>query len=223
MSITLSNTEEVVERSVYNAIMDVCVELGYCPDVRNSSLFPDTSQGWQAYITYQQSTINMKGFCVEVFGSSNPDDKGIKKLPRIVIDTITMDRGDFGLDASPVYEKQVDGTYNKLRFPTTSSNATFNIYAVAKDIKQMRVLLSILAIALQNFTYIKRYPTTDQKLLVKTVSSSNNPEYAQGILEHIIRYEIPDVFETAIQVIETGIPEVVALTMDTQYVENLNP
>jgi hypothetical protein len=208
----LSNLQELLERSIFHAIRELTVAEGYTPDIANYNIEDNDiniSQSESDLFEAAKVVIfNDKGFTIDIFGAGSNQTKGLKKAPRIVIDTKSFQPGTLGGDTIPVYEL-IDGTYVKSSEQSLASDFFYNIYAVAEDIKQLRILTAIISQALPRRGYIKTYiDSTIQpygNILVRFLSSSNSDDLPEGILECIYSYESPDIFESLPQTIETQV------------------
>lgn len=208
----LSNLEELLERSIFHAIREKTVAEGYLPDintfdVKNASNTIAAAEKVN-YETAKTNIFNTKGFVVDVFGASNNQAKGLKKVPRIVIDTQTFQPGQLGGDTTPIYEL-VDGVFIKSSNPSLASDFYYNIYVVANTIKQLRVLTAIVSSALPRRGYIKTYLDAQIQfsgnILTVFTGSSDSDDMPEGVIEKVFSYASTDLFE--------GLPEIITTTV----------
>lgn len=218
----LPDIEQALERSVYEALRLVTVAEGYLPNIRDYDIEnPDINIAKQAvkdYNTAAQTIRQNKGFVVEIFNYSSAEARGLKKTPRIVIQTEAFQQGQIGFDNRINYEYNEQlGEYVSKRSPAVTSDFYFNIHLVASDVKQIRVLHGIMVTCLPRLGYIKWY--TDAKLrpshnlLVYYLSYLEADFLAEGIIEKIYRYRIPDAHEIDDEII-TQIPPIKIIDVD---------
>ena len=101
--ITLTSIQEIIERSIFENIRKGLVDLGYLPDILavdidDVPLYPDTEEGMTLYETDLSVIKLTKGFSIEVFNESSNFNKGIKKVPRIILKTGNFLPGVLGGD-----------------------------------------------------------------------------------------------------------------------------
>lgn len=208
----LSDLEEVLERSIFHAIRETVVAEGYLPQINDFDVEDtDVLVAENQKVEYQEaktSIFNSKGFVIDIFGPGNAQSRGYKKVPRIVIDSVSFQPGELGGDTTPVYEL-IGGVYVKTKNQSVASDFYYNIYIVSNSIAQQRILNAVVARALPRRGYIKTYLNQtiqfDGNLLVKYLLSGDTPDLPEGILEKFFSYVTPDVFE--------GLPEIVSTTV----------
>lgn len=206
----LSNLEELLERSIFHAVRELTVAEGYAPDIKlydvanaNDVTAKAAADAFEAAKVVIEGN---KGFVVDIFGAGNNQNRGQKKVPRIVIDTKSFQPGTLGGDTTPLYEL-IEGVYVKSSPQSLASDFFYNVYIVCNNIKELRILTAIVSQALPRRGYIKTYlDNTIQpfgNILVRFLSNSDSPDLPEGILEKIFSYESPDVFESLPETIVT--------------------
>jgi hypothetical protein len=191
----LSQIQQRIERSVFEALRQVAVEEGYLPDLTDTGLFgsaPYTAANEAAWTAALVSIVNAKGFAIEIFGHSVT--KGIKAVPRIVFISRRTMPGEIGAPQAPFYDKANSGA---LQLPLEASNFFFDIHAVSGSAAQDRVLNAIISKALGQKKYIDWYDDEDSedKLFIKNVSYFDIPDPIEGQEEKVYSYEAPDIFD----------------------------
>lgn len=191
----LSDSQAIIERSIYHAIRRKCIAEGYTPDV---SLFDLANEaGQQQYRLALKAIQETKGFAIEVFGASNSQQKGIKQVPRISITPGTFLPGEVGYGPTTIYSPNGDNTFTGTKVPIEASDYHVDIHLVSNDIQQNRVLNSILASCLYRKGYIPVYPHTELQLsknlfYLNTVNvDSDKP--SEGLIEKVHNYIFHDV------------------------------
>lgn len=211
-NIPLSNIEELLERSVFHRIRIECVDKGYLPNI---NLFPNTPAGQVAWEAALALCVTNKGFAIEVFGTANAQQRQTKKIPRIVIVSQGFLPGALGADSTPYFHRAADGTYESRILPPQTVDYFFNVHLVANTIQQMRVLQSILALALPRRAYIRTYDNTTT-IFLRNIGFFAQDRAAEGILERVYSYEIPDHWERDPAVVNTGIAPLAEFTLEQE-------
>lgn len=199
----LSNIQERVERSIYESIRLEIVDKGYLPDIADDISFPKTASGAlteagnTAWRTAQQAIKDdtTKGFTIELFNFSSAQAKGLKQVPRIVIIPLDFVPGTLGGDETRYHTKN-QADWSVARRPPQTSDFTVQIALVGNSAKQMRILKGIIQLAMPRRGYVKVYDNPDDVFLVLQQNFVNEPDNAEGVLEKLYLYEIPDLYET---------------------------
>lgn len=205
-------TLERLERSIYEALRVKTVELGYTPDITQFNIDdPDINIAKVAQQQYNQKLkdiISNKGFAIEVFGYAPNQDRGIKKAPRIVLQSEAYLPGTVGLDIAPQYER-VGDKYKIKKTTAITTNYYFTLHLISNTTKQHRVLHDIMVKSLPRIGYINLYQNDGQeegdKVFIKYLSYYESDFLAEGIIEKVYRYEIPDIIDTEGEVEEGNI------------------
>ena len=209
--IPLSNIQELLERSVFHKVRIECVDKGYLPDINS---YPNTAAGQIAWDAALAAIVLDKGFAIEVFGYSNAQDKSTKKIPRIAIISQGFLPGALGGDLTPYFHPAGNGTFNQLEMPPQTADYYFNVHLVANTVQQIRILQAILAIALPRRKYINTYEDSTT-FFIQNIGFLSQDRAAEGIIEHVYSYEIPDMWETDPIVTATGIAPLAEITIES--------
>lgn len=221
----LTNIEEAIERSIFEALRLTTVAEGYVPNILNFDIEnpnPTIAGAAQkAYETALKSIKNSKGFAIELFNYSNPQSRGFKKVPRIAIQTEAFYPGNMGLDTTPKYElNTVTGKYELKKSTTLVSDFYFNVHLVSNTVIQHRVLHGIMVATLPRMGYMKWYDDSvlrpNHNLLVNYISYTESDFISEGIMEKIYRYHIPDAHEVSDIITATDISPIKEITTDIQ-------
>lgn len=193
----LSSIQEILDRSLFSAISRVCIENGYSPD-RGDYDF-NTEQGQIEFSNALDLCQTNKGFSIEVISHSNSQYKGNKDIARIVIDPYGFIPGETGLDSSINHVKNEDGSFSRCNMPNQSSEYEVNVHVVGKTAEQIRVLNSIIAVALQRKGYIPKFPETSiQKsgnFFYENTGSFDSSDRSEGVIEKIYRFLFKEIYE----------------------------
>jgi hypothetical protein len=222
MAANLSNIEQALERTIFHALRKKTVEFGYSPDINdydieNTDIAIAESEQLR-FLTDLKQIKETKGFAIEIFNYSNNQAYGDKKPARIVVETESFQIGQLGADTTPRYELQPDGTYSTVSSVSMLSDFYFNIHLIANSIDEIRVLHEIMVQSLPRRGYLPWYTDNGLRphsnLLVRYISMADYSFLAEGIIEKVYRYEIPDAHEVDDAILQTNIPPITTITLD---------
>lgn len=188
---SLSTTQELIERSLFEIIRKEVVDKGYLPDI---TLYPNTVLGYQDYEADKATIIANRGFAIDVYNEGSNMAKEVKKAPRIVINTGNFLPGALGgdpqrefIDLGLEYRAQVT--------PPQTVDFYINIHLVSSNVKEERVLNAILALALPRRGYIPHYNDPAETLFCRYLNFYDMDDHERGLLEKVYAYEIPDCYD----------------------------
>jgi hypothetical protein len=189
----LSNIQERVERSVYEAIRKTLVDSGYLPDI---STFPNTEEGQADYDTEMDAVQVAKGFAAEVFGHGSSLSKENKRTPRIAIIPRRIMPGEVGPSIAGQYSPDPSNPdqIRKLKPAIQASNLHLDINIASSSSAQDRVLHSILASALGTWSYVPMYDDPTDLFFIRQFNFYDLPDDRNGIEEKVYSYEIPELY-----------------------------
>lgn len=203
-NIPLSNIQTLIERSLFEAIRKELVDKGYLPDVTR---YPNTAQGKLDYETALSGIVTQQGFAIELFSEGSNAAKGVKKVPRIVINTSTSLPGAIGGDPMRYYQDQ-GINYDALVMPPQMVDFYINIRLVSINVVQERILNSILALALPRRGYIPWYSDRTKYIFCRNLNVYDAPDVEVGIIEKINAYEVPDCWDMEDRVVIGGLAKI---------------
>jgi len=191
----MATIQERIERSFYEAVRLKVVADGYTPDITTYSQDPS---GYAQYEADLKTILNTQGFAVEVYGMSNPEDKGYKKLARIVLITDAFLAGDFGIERRTEYVyNETNGNYDGV---TPTQNLSHQLFMkcciVCDDTAQFRYLVDVINSTLPLRGYLPYYDVPDTSFFTETTSFMDLSSATEGILEKVYTYRVPDVVWT---------------------------
>ena len=201
----LSTIIQKVERSFFHAIRKQAVAKGYLPDIY--TFLPDSDSNTVLYNNAITAIKVVKGFAIEVFNTSNPQAKGIKKIPRIVLIPGSRLPGDLG--GSPDRRYFITGdTYSAKIQPPQTVNFQFEVSLLSNTTQQSRILNSLVALALPKRGYIEFYDDPTNLLFIRQYTYRDYPITIEGIMEETYYYEAMDIFDTEDEVVKTNISKI---------------
>lgn len=185
---------EIVERSIFEAIREDIVRRGYLPDIADTARYTDDPAGVQNWADDLAVIRASMGFVVEVFGASSSRDKYEKKLPRIIVIPKRVYPGDLGGDSNGYYITVADKLYATAR-PPLVTNYQFEVGLAARNIQQLRVLMSCISVVFSRRTYIKLYNNPDVEFFVKQTMYRDYPDVDYGVMEYFYGFEACDIWD----------------------------
>lgn len=190
----LTTIQEIIERSLFERIRQEVVDKGYLPDISDTATYPDTTVGWDLWeANIRAIAINM-GFAIEVFSVGSSESKGVKKVPRIVIDTGNFLPGALGGDPRRFFEDQGE-YYTALVTPPQTVDFYINFHLISETVAQARILNAILALAIPRRSYIPWYNNNEQTFFARFLNYYNTSNVGEGLIEHVYAYEVPDAWD----------------------------
>jgi len=196
--------QERIERSFYEKVRLRVVADGYTPDILS---YTDSSSGWAQYKADLEQIMNTMGFAVEVFGQSNPEDKGYKNRARVVLITESFLPGEFGIENRVYYTDDGAGNFNAMQ-PTQniSHQLTIKCHIVANDTTQLRYLTNLINSTLPLRGYVPYWDAPTTGFFSEVVSYLDISSATNGILEKIYTFSVPDIIWTEDVTTGTAVP-----------------
>lgn len=230
MPAQLSNIEEALERTIFHLLRKKTVEFGYTPDIddydvenTDTSIAVSESERFKNDLSIIHTT---KGFAIEVFNFANNQYYGTKKPPRIVVETESFLQGQLGTDPTPIYQRQTDGTFNTVQQVSMLSDFYFNVHLIANYVKEIRILHEIMVQCLPRRGYVPWYNQNGLQpafnLLIRYISMADYSWNAEGIIEKVYRYEIPDAHEVDDTIINTNVPPIRLINLNIEGTGQIN-
>ena len=223
MSRALSTTQQDIDRSFEKAIYDVLLANGYIAD---RAAYETDRAG---YNTAMAAIKTSKGFCVELFSSSPPQDKTALGVPRIIITGRGFSQGSVGRDFGDQFElNEESGKYSKYNQGNPLSDYRLTIELISNSTPQDRLLEAVRQAALPNLTYLPKYNDPDVVYLITYLFTASVPEMTHGLTQKIYTYRVADVAEAELNLVSTNISpikeiEVINDTDGTQIVKVTSP
>lgn len=212
MPIPLNNIQEIIEVTIFETIRLVLVDNGYLPDI---TLFPDNPEGVLGYNNAIKDIVENKGFAIELFNNSSNYSKGIKRVPRIVINSGNFLGGSLGGDPYRFFIDKGD-YYKAMVTPPQTSDFYLDIHCVSKDVKQERVLNSILTLSIPKRKYLKWYNDSTKTFFIRYLSFYELDSLSNGLGEKCFSYEIPDCWDYDDIELPGIISKINSITLDTR-------
>lgn len=200
--------QEVVERSIYEAIKQTLINYNYTVDpwlfqpnnpINIGKTLTQLAQEYKAAIEALKESNG--GLLVQLYGTGNNQARGEKAVPRITIDCEGFLPGDFGFQKE-VLEK-VEDRYIVSNVPYEAINQYINIHIVANRQDHIRQLQWIVSRSIPNRGYLKPYiyeeTPFDGNIFLEIFNFIDWPDTDKGLMEKIYQYEV---FDTLLGIID---------------------
>ena len=188
----LSDIQSIIERSLFETIRLELVDKGYLPDV---TAYPNTPIGVQEYESDLNTIANGPlGFAIELFSEGSNHGKGVKKVPRIVLNSGSFLPGALGGDPQRFFKDNGTNFTAKVT-PPQSVDFYVDFNLVSENVKQERILNAILALSIPRRGYIPYYTDSSTRFFTRYLNYYDADSTKEGIIEKVYGYEIPDVWD----------------------------
>jgi len=210
----LTDIQELIERSLFHAVRQEVVDKGYLPDVSDDVTYTDDQAGWDQWEADITTIVAGLGFAIEVFNAGSNEAKGIKKVPRIVIETGNFLPGALGGDPRRFF---VDGgsDYQAKVTPPQTTDFYLNFCLVSNTAAQARILNAILALAIPRRGYIPWWTDGTKTFFARYLNYYNRTDTDEGIIEHVYAYEIPDAWDHEDIEVIASVAKINEITLNT--------
>lgn len=187
------NSQEIIERSIYMALLNMTIGLGYTVNPEN--YLPSTPTNSKRFLEDLKKIMSEKGFYVGIFGVGNNQSRGIKDTPRIVVDSEGFYPGDIGLPKR-IIEKEEGIGYTSSEMPFETLSQYIDIRLCATSSNHMRLLHQIMFWSIPQRGYIKPYNEDkflfDGNIFLRVVNFYNMPDLENGLMEKVYQFEVQD-------------------------------
>jgi hypothetical protein len=204
----MKNPQEILERSIYEALRLKAVADGLTPDI---TAFQNTAVGFEAYKLALKQIQTSKGFALEIFGNSSISAKGQIRTPRIVMEWGGYTPNDIGSSPGVFFEPiPTPGTgFNKMVTNVSSDIGLLDIILVSENTEQERYLQSLIRRALPSMSYIPiinqapPYTASSDSFLIVQNSVIKTSSFSDSTKEWIYSFSIPDIWWDVSSVLTT--------------------
>ena len=207
------NSQEIIERSIYMALLRVTIELGYGLDPNN--YLPVSIENSEKF---QQDLKNLNKY-IPIIGTGNATSKDQKITPRIVLNARGFYPGNIGLPRELIEKAEGIG-FTANEEPYETLDQYIDVHLVASNQDDLRLLHQIMFWSLPQRGYIKPY--TAEKFLpsgnifIEVGNFFDYPNVNLGLLEKVYEYRI---YDTLIGEKEDVITDIVPMTSVTVLLE----
>lgn len=200
------DSQEIIERSFYSALLNTTIALGYSLDP--DSYLPVSVENQQRFI---QDMKNLPKY-IPIFGTANATSKDQKTTPRIVVNARGFYPGGIGMPKQLI-EKQEGIGFTATEVPYKSLDQYIDVHLVSNTQEDLRLLHKILFWSIPQRGYIKPY-TADKflfsgNIFEEVINFYDSPNLNMGILEKVYQFQVLD---TMIGAKEPGPADLVPIT-----------
>ena len=183
------NSQEIIERSVYSALLQVAIALGYTVDPNN--YLPASVENAKRF----EEDIKALTKYIPIFGTANSSSKDKKTTPRIVVNARGFYPGMIGLPKE-IIGKEVGQGYTMNEEPYETLDQYIDIHLVANTQEDLRLLHTILFNSLPQRGYIKPYNEErflfSGNIFLEVGNFFDYPNDTLGLLEKVYEFRVYD-------------------------------
>ena len=204
------NSQEIIERSIYMALLSVTVELGYGLDPNN--YLPVSIENSEKF---QQDLKNLNKY-IPIIGTGNAPSKDQKITPRIVLNARGFYPGNIGLPRELIEKAEGIG-FTANEEPYETLDQYIDVHLVANNQDDLRLLHQIMFWSLPQRGYIKPY-TADKflpygNIFIEVGNFFDYPNVNLGLLEKVYEYRIYDTLIGEKEDVPTDIVPMTSVTL----------
>lgn len=183
------NSQEIIERSVYSAILRVAVALGYSLDPNDYLPVSEANS-----IKLKEDIAKLSKY-IPIFGTANSSSKDQKTTPRIVVNARGFYPGSIGLPKELIEKSEGIG-FSSNEEPYETLDQYIDVHLVANNQEDLRLLHQILFWSLPQRGYIKPYNEENflpsGNIFIEVGNFFDYPNTTLGLLEKVYEYKVYD-------------------------------
>lgn len=202
------NSQEIIERSLYDAILQVAITL-------NCSLDPNE------YLPLTPESVerckrdkNRLDKYIAIYGTGNATSKDKKETPRIVLNARGFFPGSIGLPKNLI-EKKIGIGYTAFETPSETIDQYLDVHLVASNQEDLRLLHQILFFSLPARGYIKPYyikeMPADGNIFIELGNFFDVPNNNLGLLEKVYEFRVYDTLVGLNDNLQVDMPEIISI------------
>jgi len=208
-TIALSNVQEIIERSLFEVLRKELVSKGYLPNIL---LYPDTQVGHGDYNLAISNIVTQKGFAIELYNEGSNKAKGVKKIPRCIINTGNFLPGALGGDPQRYFLDQ-GNFFQALVTPPQTVDFFINVHLVSEDVEQERILNALVALAIQRRGYVPFYTGSGDTFFCRYLNFFHIDDLDAGIIEKVYAYQVSDCWDTEDRIITEAVSKITKINL----------
>ena len=202
------NSQEIIERSLYDAILQVAIKLNYSLDP--NEYLPITPES----VERCKNDKDQLDKYIAIYGTGNATSKDIKETPRIVLNARGFFPGSIGLPKKLI-EKKVGIGYTAFDSVYETIDQYIDVHLVAGNQEDLRILHQVLLFALPVRGYVKPYNIKDMppegNILIELGNFFDVPNNNLGLLEKVYEFRVYDTLVGLDDTLQTDIPEIISI------------
>lgn len=202
------NSQEIIERSLYDAILQVAIRLNYSLDP--NEYLPVTPESVERC---KRDKDRLDKY-IAIYSTGNATSKDQKETPRIVLNARGFFPGSIGLPKSLV-EKKVGIGYTAFETPYETIDQYIDVHLVASNQEDLRILHQILFFSLPAMGYIKPYNIKEMpsngNIFIELGNFFDTPNNNLGLLEKVYEFRVYDTLVGLNDNVQTDLPEIISI------------
>jgi hypothetical protein len=202
------NSQEIIERSLYDAILQVAIRLNYSLDP--NEYLPITPESVERC---KRDKDRLDKY-IAIYSTGNATSKDQKETPRIVLNARGFFPGSIGLPKSLV-EKKVGIGYTAFETPYETIDQYIDVHLVASNQEDLRILHQILFFSLPAMGYIKPYNIKEMpsngNIFIELGNFFDTPNNNLGLLEKVYEFRVYDTLVGLNDNVQTDLPEIISI------------
>lgn len=202
------NSQEIIERSLYDAILQVAIKLNYSLDP--NEYLPITPES----VDRCKNDKDRLDKYIAIYGTGNATSKDIKETPRIVLNARGFFPGSIGLPKKLI-EKKVGVGYTAFDSVYETIDQYIDVHLVASNQEDLRILHQVLLFALPARGYVKPYNIKDMppegNIFIELGNFFDIPNNNLGLLEKVYEFRVYDTLVGLDDTLQTDMPEIVSI------------
>ena len=144
------NSQEIIERSIYQALLNASIKLGYSLDPNN--YLPISIENQKRF----KEDMDKLNKYIWVFGTGNNQSKDKKLTPRIVVNARGFYPGGIGLPKLLIQKEEGIG-FTATEEPYETIDQFIDIHLIANNQEDLRLLHQVMFYSIPQRGYLKPY------------------------------------------------------------------
>lgn len=183
------NSQEIIERSIYQALLNASIKLGYSLDPNN--YLPISIENQKRF----KEDMDKLNKYIWVFGTGNNQSKDKKLTPRIVVNARGFYPGGIGLPKLLIQKKEGIG-FTATEEPYETIDQFIDIHLIANNQEDLRLLHQVMFYSIPQRGYLKPYNVDEflfsGNIFLELVNFFDIPNLDFGLLEKVYQFVIQD-------------------------------
>jgi len=181
------NSQEIIERSIYQALLNASIKLGYSLDPNN--YLPISIENQKRF----KEDMDKLNKYIWVFGTGNNQSKDKKLTPRIVVNGFYP--GGIGLPKLLIQKEEGIG-FTATEEPYETIDQFIDIHLIANNQEDLRLLHQVMFYSIPQRGYLKPYNVDEflfsGNIFLELVNFFDIPNLDFGLLEKVYQFVIQD-------------------------------
>ena len=180
------NSQEIIERSIYQALLNASIKLGYSLDPNN--YLPISIENQKRF----KEDMDKLNKYIWVFGTGNNQSKDNELTPRIVVNA----RGFYPGLPKLLIQKEEGIGFTATEEPYETIDQFIDIHLIANNQEDLRLLHQVMFYSIPQRGYLKPYNVDEflfsGNIFLELVNFFDIPNLDFGLLEKVYQFVIQD-------------------------------